>query len=332
MSRVNVFSRTVSMLALASLTGCAATPDPAPTAVADDAVLRAMEEATQPATADQIAAAERSDPLTRANFWSEEYRKDSASLGTTLAFMRALRGIGSHERAIEVASRALPVHPDSYELYLELGRAQLSEQKYPDAALAFVRAADLAPASEAAPLAALGVSFDRQEQHLKAQEAYQIALQREPDRVSTLSNYGLSLALTGDLEAAEAQLRKAVSLPGANVRVRQNLALVLGLQGRFDEMAEVDPNAPQRTVEANRAALRAMLVPQRNYSTLDEPTLAAPASEPMPSVNAATVTSEAMSVPVVADTPTATQVETKLAGGKDKPPALRPRLRGSQSE
>ena len=93
-------------------------------------------------------------------------------------------------------------------------------------------------------------------------------LRLEPQRVSTLTNYGLSLALSGNLQAAETQLREAAALPGANARVRQNLALILGLQGRFEEMRKVDPHAPKRTVEANLNVLRNMLAPTRDYGAL----------------------------------------------------------------
>ena len=87
-------------------------------------------------------------------------------------------------------------------------------------------------------------------------------------RASTLANYGLSLALTGDLEGAEAQLRKAYDLPDADGRVRQNLALILGLQGEFDAMRAADPHAPARTMEANVTTMRGLLAPARNYEAL----------------------------------------------------------------
>jgi Flp pilus assembly protein TadD len=121
------------------------------------------------------------------------------------------------------------------------------------------------------------------ERHFDAQAAYAAALQIEPDRVSTLTNYGLSLALSGQLVKAEERLRYASTLPGADVRVRQNLALILGLQGRFEDMREVDPHAPKRTVESNLDTLRSMMAPTRTYEALKEeaaPEEDAPAQAP----------------------------------------------------
>lgn len=331
MSRANTVIRALPGLALIAMAGCATTGAAEPLSAEEQAYQDAISQALVPATPEEIAQAERSDPITRANFWANEYQKNAADLETTIAFMRALRRIGSHDRVVEVATTALPIHPQSYELYLELGRSFLSANKPTEAAQAFVRSADFAPDTEAAPLAGLGLAFDRLENHAQAQDAYEIALQREPERVSTLSNYGLSLALTGQLHQAEAALRKAVEQPGADVRVRQNLALILGLQGRFDEMAAVDPSAPTRSVEANQAVLRQMVMPTRNYDSLQnldevisDLERTPGASEAMPNLNEANVQSEAMAEPDGAE----------IAGAADNPPvvSLRPKLRGTQGD
>ena len=50
-----------------------------------------------------------------------------------------------------------------------------------------------------------------------------------------LANLGLSYALAKRLPEAETTLRQAAANPRADSRVRQNLALVLGLQGKFGE-------------------------------------------------------------------------------------------------
>jgi hypothetical protein len=54
-----------------------------------------------------------------------------------------------------------------------------------------------------------------------------------------LANLGLSYALAKRLPEAEATLRQAAANPRADSRVRQNLALVLGLQGKFGEAESV---------------------------------------------------------------------------------------------
>lgn len=327
MSRADTVKRLLPGLALIALAGCASTGAET-RSPEEQAYQDAIEKALQPATPEEIAQAERSDPITRANFWSNEYQKNAADLQTTVAFMRALRRIGSHDRVEEIASTSLPIHPTAYEIYLELGRSFMANNKPTEAAQAFLRSADLSPETDAAPLAALGLAFDRLESHDQAQDAYQLALEREPTRVSTLSNYGLSLALTGNLARAEEVLRLANEQPAADVRVRQNLALVLGLQGKFEEMVSVDPSAPTRSVEENQRALRNMMLPTRSYDTLErldsvvsEIERQPRAEENMPEIREAKVEAETMSEP-----------EEPGLNGAPKPAAtgLRPKLRGSQ--
>ncbi|MEL6415557.1 MAG: tetratricopeptide repeat protein [Pseudomonadota bacterium] len=337
MSRARSVKYALPIFALLTSAACATTEAEPQITAEEQAYKDAIEMALKPATPEEIAQAERSDPITRANFWASEYQKDPGNAEVTVRFMSALRKIGSHDRVGEVASAAIPIHPTEHRLLLELGRSFMAQERFADAAQAFARSADFSPPTEAAPLAALGLAFDRLEDHTQAQEAYELALEREPNRVSTLSNYGLSLALTGQIDAAETALRRAVESPGADGRVRQNLALILGLQGRFDEMVSVDPNAPMRTVEANQTALREMMLPvARSYDGLQqlddviedvERTPAAPQS--MPQVGGAEVEDEAMAEPQGL----ASTGQAELAGESETRPTngLRPKLRGSQN-
>lgn len=233
--------------------------------------LQAMEDALKPASAEERAAANRADPLTRANFWAKENLKDGEDLTVSLEFARALREIGSEERAADVLSRALIVHPESVDALMLLGRIQMTRGDINTAAQAFQRATDLEPA-RAEAWAALGTTYDRQGQHRLAQTLYQKALEIEPARTTTLTNYGLSLVLTGDLAGAEDKLRLAAANADANARVTENLALVLGLQGRFDEMKTVSRTAaPDEVVDQNAALLKGLIKPARSYESLVEP-------------------------------------------------------------
>ena len=60
-------------------------------------------------------------------------------------------------------------------------------------------------------------------------------------------------------------LRRAVSQSKASPKVRENLALVIGLQGRFDEAEQIArADLPPAEAEANVAYLRQMLAQQSN--------------------------------------------------------------------
>ncbi|WP_353255924.1 tetratricopeptide repeat protein [Hyphomonas sp.] len=255
----------------ASATACATAPK-------DEQAL-ALREAMKPASAEERAAANRADALTRANFWAKENNKDPEDITSALEFARALREIGSHDRAIDVMSRTLIVHPDSVDAVMLLGRIQMAKGDVPNAARAFNRATQIEP-ERAETWAALGTTYDRQGYHGLAQTAYLKALELEPARTTTLTNYGLSLVLSGDLAGAEAKLRLAAANPDATSRVTENLALVLGLQGRFDEMKTVSgAAAPEAVVDQNAALLRSLIQPARSWDALSEaePAKAAPA-------------------------------------------------------
>ena len=59
---------------------------------------------------------------------------------------------------------------------------------------------------------------------------------------------------------AERILRKAAASPKANSKVRQNLALVLGMQGKFEEAESVASNELSREqAAANISYLRGMM-------------------------------------------------------------------------
>jgi len=234
----------------------------------EKALAEAMEAALAPASPEEREAANRADPLTRANFWGKEYQKDPQNVENALQFAVALRAMGSQERAKDVVNKTLILHPGNADLMMVNGRILMSEGNYEAARASFEQVTRAAP-DRADGWAALGTAFDQLEMHRQAQMNYQRALTLEPGRVTTLTNYGLSLLLSGDLAGAEAQLRAAAAQPGAGSRVTENLALVIGLQGRFDEMKEVSAqNAPDKVAEQNAALLRGLVQPARTYDAL----------------------------------------------------------------
>ena len=253
-------------LALAAVSACATAPDPEAEANAE--LRQAMEEAMKPATQEEIDAANNADPLTRANFWSKEYAKNPENLENALTFAAALRGIDSTERAIEVLSETLVVHPGDARILMLLGRALAANGNQLGAARAFEQVAGLDP-QRAEAWGALGTALDQLENHKDAQAAYEKALAIEPERATTLANYGLSLALTGNLHGAEAKLRAATAAAPTDIRIRENLALVLGLQGRFDEMEATSSGyAPDNVVEKNVELVKEMIQPVRSWDAV----------------------------------------------------------------
>jgi len=84
-----------------------------------------------------------------------------------------------------------------------------------------------------------------------------------------LPDLGMSHVLTGDLKSAETYLRQAIKQPKADGRVRQNLSLVVGLQGRFEEAEQIArADLPPQQAAANIAYLRSLLTQQNTWDKL----------------------------------------------------------------
>jgi len=109
-------------------------------------------------------------------------------------------------------------------------------------------------------LSVQGAVLDQIGRHEEAQRYYASALRIVPDEPSVLSNLGLSYALSKDLKRAEETLRRASARAQTDKRVRQNLALVVGLQGRFQEAETIaKADLPPDEAAANVAYLRRMV-------------------------------------------------------------------------
>ena len=109
-------------------------------------------------------------------------------------------------------------------------------------------------------LSVQGTVLDQLGRHEEARGYYASALKIVPGEPSVLSNLGMSYVLTASLPKAEETLRQAYANPKADSRVRQNLGLVVGLQGRFAEAETiVKADLPPDEAAANVAYLKDML-------------------------------------------------------------------------
>ena len=112
-------------------------------------------------------------------------------------------------------------------------------------------------------LSVQGTDLDQLGRHDEARRYYASALKIAPEEPSVLSNLGMSYVLSKDLAKAEEVLRRAYGSTQADARVRQNLGLVIGLQGRFAEAESiVKADLPADEAAANVAYLKADAQPQ----------------------------------------------------------------------
>jgi Flp pilus assembly protein TadD len=190
-----------------------------------------------------------------------------------LRYAAMLENMDQQEKALEVLGEVVKRNPDHPDLPALYGRELAEAGRGKEAAEVLTRVVADGKADWRV-YSALGSALDQQGQHDEARRNYQIALQQRPEEISIYNNLGMSFALEGNLKEAESTLRRAAALPAAErqTRLRQNLALVVGLQGRFDEAREIaSKDLPPDQIEANLAYLKSMLAQPNTWQQLKSP-------------------------------------------------------------
>jgi Flp pilus assembly protein TadD len=248
-----------TVLAPAMLLGGVAVAADAPTSKAAPQAQApaAAAPAVRKASPQQRAEARRMDPLARAAFWGAEFESDNRDAEAGVALAQALRSLGRVDEASKVLAIVLVTHPNEIDALLESARAQIARGQGFYAIEPARHAAELAP-KDWRPQSLLGVAFEQAERDDEATEAHRKAIALAPNEAAPNANYAMHLASRGDLVGAETQLRRAVAMNGANIQIRQNLALVIGLQGRIEEAEKLArQDLPPESVANNLAYLRA---------------------------------------------------------------------------
>src|SRR3954465_7157775 len=230
-------------------------------------------ESVEPSPTLAMASAAGADGELRqaSNAWGERYRANPKDPTAAINYAQALRGLGERSQASAVLEQAAIQNPKSMELLGAYGRALADTGNYQQA-LEVLGRAHTPDRPDWRILSVQGAVLGQMGRHDDAQRYYATALKIVPDEPSVLSNYGLSYALAKDLVRAEMTLRRAAAR-SRDPRVRQNLALVVGLQGRFAEaesMARAD--LPPDDAAANVAYLRQMLAQQNGMQQAPRPT------------------------------------------------------------
>jgi Flp pilus assembly protein TadD len=191
--------------------------------------------------------------------YAQQYRADPKNLGVAMHYAQALRATGQRAQAVAILQRTSMENPHDKTVLGAYGRALAEAGDY-NQALQVLERAHSPDQPDWHILSAQGAVLDQMGRHADAQRYYLTALKMVPDEPSVLSNLGLSYALSKDLPNAEATLRRASAHPPVDQRVRQNLALVVGLQGRFAEAETIArADLPAEEAAANVAYLRQML-------------------------------------------------------------------------
>nr|WP_316651451.1 tetratricopeptide repeat protein [uncultured Gellertiella sp.] len=196
------------------------------------------------------------------------YEKSPKDRNAGLNYANLLRMTGKNAQALAVMQQVAINFPTDREVLAAYGKAQAGAGQLQQA-LDTINRAQTPDRPDWKLESARGAVLDQLGRTEEARLAYRSALGIRPNEPTVLSNLGMSYLLSGDLKTAETYLRSASGQPLADSRVRQNLALVVGLQGRFDEAEQIARHEldPQQA-NANVTYLRSMLSQKNAWQQL----------------------------------------------------------------
>lgn len=279
--------------------------------------LLAQAELTDSAKGKQPEAAPSQSELEKATeWWGKKYAENPRDLEAALSYARNLKAMGERKRALSVLQQASIFHGDDKQLAGEYGRLAL---EFDQVGLAnrLLAAADDPLKPDWRVISARGTVLAKQGKYGDAIPFFERALTLSRDHPSVLSNLALAHAMNGEPDKAETLLRQAAASDGTSHKIRQNLALVLGLQGKYDEaklLAAQDISPEKAAANADYLRRIVRLEPKRIPAPNTDPQIAA-----IPQQDAAPV-AQVQPVAAVEHEDATPRTLTQLA--RQQPPAL----------
>ena len=186
------------------------------------------------ATAEAATPDTRTDLQKATEYWGKEFAKNPRDAQIALNYARNLKALGEKRQALAVLQQASVFHGGHRGLNAEYGRLAL---EFDQVSLAgkLLEQADDPTNPDWKLISARGTVLAKQGRYRDAIAFYERALVLAPEQASILNNLALAHAMEGHPDKAEPLLKRAAAAGGNEPRVGQNLALVLGLQGKYDE-------------------------------------------------------------------------------------------------
>lgn len=202
----------------------------------------------------------------------DKWRATPKDFNKGLAYADGLENLGRKDEALSVYQKIAEADPSNAKVAGLYGRKLVAAGRV-DQAIPILEGAERGGDTDWRVMSALGGAYDQQGLYKKAREQYSGALASDPQNLAVMNNLAMSYALEGNLRQAETELRAADALPRSKSepRIRQNLALVVGLQGRFDEATKLaQEDLPPQQVRENMAYLKKMLSQPNAWQQISE--------------------------------------------------------------
>jgi Flp pilus assembly protein TadD len=198
----------------------------------------------------------------------------ASNLGLALQAQASLSS-GQFAQAVDLAERAVAATPTDSELRALLGNCYFAAGRFASAEQAYRDSLSLMPTQPklVLKLALVEIAQGRDADALAALDAARSAL--DP------ADYGLAVALAGHADEAVDVLNQAARAPGADARVRQNLALAYGLSGDWTMAKTIAAqDVPAEQLDARIQQWMAVATPTRPSDQVAMLTGVHPAADP----------------------------------------------------
>lgn len=204
-------------------------------------------------------AAMPSDPRAATEYWGSRYAKDPRDLEAALSYAQNLKVMGQKREALAVLQQASLIHGSNRQLAADYGRLALDLDQV-SVAKKLLEVADDPANPNWRVIMARGTALAKEGSYREAIGFFERAQALNPGHPSVLNNLALAYTMSGEPDRGEQLLRQASTSGGENAKVRQNLALVLGLQGKYDEATRIGSvDLPAAEAAENTAILKKMV-------------------------------------------------------------------------
>ena len=259
----SLLGRTAAVALLVALPGCA-------TAVpGNNADKNGIDVVSQPEP-------DHMDPIAKAAFWGTRYDRDPSNVEAAVTFSRALRAVDNNDEALRVMRQISARTEANADVMLELGKTLIANDRAHEAIRPIEQSIANGKYEDWSAFSAYGVALDLIGEHQSARVQYDKALELAPNKAKILNNKGLSFALSGRHQFAEATLRDATS-GGGTARIRQNYALILALHGKTGEAERLArSDLPPRVADGNVRYFQQLVAAPAYWGELDRNDLEMP--------------------------------------------------------
>jgi len=202
----------------------------------------------------------------------DKWQANPKDVNKGLAYANGLESLGQKDEALSIYKKIAEEDPSNAKVAGLYGR-KLVAAGNTEQAIPILEGAERGGDTDWRVMSALGSAYDQQGLYKKAREQYSRALASDPQNLVVMNNLAMSYALEGNLKQAETELQAADALPRSKSepRIRQNLALVIGLQGRFDEATKLaQEDLPPEQVQENMAYLKKMLSQPNTWQQISD--------------------------------------------------------------